>query len=401
MPLLAILVALAITRPAGAQPAISKAQIDKAIAAGVAYLKGNRLAKLPVKTQNWETDIGASALVGWTLLECGVSQDDPVMKNLTANLRQAAVGEFKNYNLSLLLIFLDRLADAGDIPLIEALAVRLLGSQTRDGGWAYVSDQVGAAEQRYLAGVVQGRKDARGKDAPRTVLPRTFKQLRPETKQLLQQLGGRFLPPNHPSAGNGGDNSNTQFAMIALWIAGRYGMPVQEALMLTGKRFQAYQNKDGSWPYKAEELNKGGQLRSQAMTCAGLIGLALGQASTPPGRPRLTRDQLLQEPAVKAGLSNLGKVLRREMPSGEPKWSLYFYWSLERTAVLYELKEIDRVDWYAVGARTLVGSQGRDGSWSRGTGHDTCFALLFLRRVNVVQDVTELLNQQAIEDPKK
>jgi hypothetical protein len=382
--------------PASGQANPSKAAVDRAIANGVAFLKTTPLAKSPGKNPKLEGDIGASALVGWTLLECDVGRDDPLMKNLAANLRKTAVTENMNYNISLLLIFLDRLGDAGDIPLIEALAVRLLGSQTRDGGWAYTSDGVGAAEQRYLAGLVLGRKDG-----ARTVLPRTFKELRPETKQMLQQLGRRFLPRDHPAANNGGDNSNTQFAMIALWIAGRYGLPVQESLMLTGKRFQAYQHKDGSWPYTSEELTRPVKIRSQAMTCAGLIGLALGEACTPHGKARLTRDQLLQQPAVKAGLANVAKVMRRQLPSGEQKWFLYFLWSLERMAVLYELKDIEGIDWYASGVQTLLGSQGKNGSWSRGVAHDTCFALLFLHRVNVVQDVTDLLNQQAVEQPKK
>jgi len=73
---------------------------------------------------------------------------------------------------------------------------------------------------------------------------------------------------------------------------------------------------------------------------------------------------------------------------------LYYLWSLERVAVTYNLRTIGGKDWYAWGAPIILANQQADGSWSdRFPGvPDTCFALLFLNRANVVQDLTRNLN---------
>src|SRR5262249_13332568 len=81
---------------------------------------------------------------------------------------------------------------------------------------------------------------------------------------------------------------------------------------------------------------------------------------------------------------------------------LYWLWSLERVGVIYSLSTIGGKDWYAWGAGLLVPAQADDGSWLGGQGQvvDTCFALLFLRRVNVAKDLTRQLQQMGrIRDP--
>ncbi len=72
---------------------------------------------------------------------------------------------------------------------------------------------------------------------------------------------------------------------------------------------------------------------------------------------------------------------------------LYFLWSVERVGVIYGLTTIVTTDWYAWGAPLIVDHQSTDGSWSNGHGPlpDTCFALLFLKRVNVAKDLTKKL----------
>jgi len=80
---------------------------------------------------------------------------------------------------------------------------------------------------------------------------------------------------------------------------------------------------------------------------------------------------------------------------GAEAWGDYYYlWSLERVAVTYNLRTIGGKDWYAWGAPIILANQLADGSWSdRFPGvPDTCFALLFLNRANVVQDLTRNLN---------
>src|SRR5262249_53995822 len=86
---------------------------------------------------------------------------------------------------------------------------------------------------------------------------------------------------------------------------------------------------------------------------------------------------------------------------GDNWGDLSFLWSLERMAVIYDLKLVDGKDWYAWGSEIILKHQGDDGSWSeRFPGvPDTCFALLFLKRANVVKDLTDKL-RQAREEPQ-
>jgi hypothetical protein len=86
--------------------------------------------------------------------------------------------------------------------------------------------------------------------------------------------------------------------------------------------------------------------------------------------------------------------------------NLYFLWSVERVAMLYNLKTIGGKDWYDWGAQLLVQNQLAEGSWRSKQYHgsapiiDTCFALLFLKRSNLVQDLTDNLRLfMAITDP--
>src|SRR5262249_20341875 len=76
------------------------------------------------------------------------------------------------------------------------------------------------------------------------------------------------------------DNSNTQFAILALWAAKVRGVPVERALARVVQRFHQLQNTDGSWGYyetgpRKAPTNMAGHPAS--MTCPGLLGLAVGQ----------------------------------------------------------------------------------------------------------------------------
>jgi hypothetical protein len=147
------------------------------------------------------------------------------------------------------------------------------------------------------------------------------------------------------------------------------------------------------------------------MTCVGLIGLAVEK-----GVQHKTKE-LHKDPLVQRGLAHLGKHVDQltsgapglkpapqvapalpnpAVPRGIDRGENYFYFlfSLERMAVLYDLKKIGKTDWYAWGAEDLINAQSGDGSWP-GYYHqwnaDTCFALLFLKRANIAQDLTDLV----------
>ena len=78
--------------------------------------------------------------------------------------------------------------------------------------------------------------------------------------------------------------------------------------------------------------------------------------------------------------------------------SLYLLWSIERVGVLFDLPTIADKDWYRWGAEVLVANQSDQGAWPEGGGYpgatppiNTSLALLFLRRANLVFDLTTRL----------
>ena len=75
-------------------------------------------------------------------------------------------------------------------------------------------------------------------------------------------------------------------------------------------------------------------------------------------------------------------------PGPHPVRPYHFYalWAAGQAATLGERPYIGGKDWYAAGARYLLGKQEKDGHWADATCIEprdrlgTCFALLFLKK---------------------
>jgi uncharacterized protein (TIGR03067 family) len=378
-------------------------------------------------------DVGATALAGLALVECGIGPDDPAVARAAEAVRTASIELTYTYAASLAILFLDRLGDPLDVPLIESLTLRLLAGQQSDGGWSYDCPAIAPSEVRRLKGTLGPRQPVKAdRQSPPT--RRRYEDLSDEVKQQLRLAERQVL-----IGGNGrSDNSNTQFASLALWVGRRQGLPVERALSRIDARFRASQAGDGGWDYSST-----GRGASPAMTCAGLLGLGVAhgvaaeiraEKSTPEGRPRKAPHarEPSRDPAVRAGLLYLGAILKmaftgtRTLPEGpvgvargggpegvpavpNPLWALsgahgsvnYCLWSVERVAVAYGLDTIGKLDWYGQGADVLLKTQAVGGGWHHGFTGDVCetsFGLLFLRRANLASDLTALLRGR-VKDP--
>ena len=79
-------------------------------------------------------------------------------------------------------------------------------------------------------------------------------------------------------------------------------------------------------------------------------------------------------------------------------------WSLERVGMVYGLQTIGKVDWYDWGSKSLLAAQQANGSWNSDGFHSgssenaTAFALLFLSRANLAEDLTTSMKNK-IKDP--
>lgn len=393
--------------------------ISEAIDLGVEFLKQQVVA------QNYRFGHpGVGPFIGLTLLECGVAPEDDVVQQLVQFTRDRASGLTNTYALSTSILFLDRLGRAEDKPHIRTMALRLIANQNAAGGWSYPCPALDDSEEeqllRYLdshetrlaaGGGVRRLRPGEGEDAsgpgaggvgrsapiPRDDLPPSLRQ-----RPVVQHDPGEDVVQFGPDD----DNSNTQFATLALWVARRHGVPVERCLSMIASRFLLTQNDDGSWGYK-----RNGNQWPHSMTCAGLLGLAVARAV--PGKPGGAADA--REKATTRGLEYLGGTIglpggvRQGFGNPQGRFihsnsggDLYYLWSVERVGVLYHLSTLGGKDWYAWGAGQLVAQQRRDGSWheTHAPLPSTCFALLFLKRANVAKDLTMQLQRLGpVRDP--
>ena len=387
----------------GAAQAPKDEEIAEAIKKGVNYLKS-----IQNPDGTWpHNDIGATALAGWTLLECGVDpQDKSVQKAAEAFRKQALTTTFP-YTIALGIFFLDRLGDEMDIPIIESLALRLIYGQNVYGGWGYVLPDASPEEKTFLTEYLQNAKPGKlNPKLPKDRKARTPNQLSPVH---LKRLAAYPQLPLAQKVADPGDNSCTQFAMMALWVAKRYGITPERNLLFTEYRFRKIQYDTGGWgynlgmsPYDPTSPDTGPSL---AMSSAGLLALALGQASDPKrAKVDLTKDRQVIA-AFSSVASSIGNPVgdRSKVPSLEKLGRMYYaLWSLERMAVVYGLEKhkIGTKDWFGWGAELLIANQGFNGAWTGKYalgGCDTCFALLFLTRTNVAVDLTNKVKAKPIQ----
>jgi hypothetical protein len=403
-----------------ALPNKEQARVNEAVKKGMAYMKSAQQADgswappfQDTRLQGFK--VGYTALPGLTLLECGVDKKDPAIQKAADWLRTNAPNNGRRfrgvadpqqltYDLSLAILFLDRLGDPKDKPLIQKLALCLVAGQTRTGGWTYYCRVLSDSEQQQLHSLLKKQapltSDLDLKQVDVNKLVTDPKALSPALKNLA--IWQNDTVTNPPNRGTGeSDNSNTQFAILALLVAQKYDLPLHRTLALIVKRFRKGQNQDGSWGYLVNGPEMIHQGMPPTMTCAGLLGLAVGlglanEAKAKEGDGGKGKNAA-DDPKVKLALE---KILAPRIGEAGKPWrdkvaliDMYFLWSVERVGVIYGLRKIGGKDWYAWGAEMLVTNQTAQGNWEKG-GYsnstpviDTCFALLFLKRANLAKEL--------------
>ena len=391
------------------KPPCESTRVNLVIDKGVAWLK-----EVVNGRAGGRQGVRGEALAGLTLMECGVSGTDPAVQKVAADIRARALATTATYDIATQIWFLDRLGEARDQALIRTLALRLIANQGPTGGWGYGSRALTTSEEQQLVHLLGDRPlNANWRqEMNASLVPGGMTKTKPPARKPAAS-GMATLPlfrwePGKKydwvAAGHE-DNSLTQFAILALWSARKQGVPVERCLAFVEARFRTHQNADGSWGYRLNTT-----ARRDSMTCAGLLGLAVGrgldrQGDNPRGEVKdeainkalVYIGQLVGKPAVLRGGVRKGSLIAAQ------GWGdLYCLWSLERMAVVYDLKTVAGKDWYAWGSDIIMNAQSADGSWHEAFPGvpDTCFALLFLKRVNIVQDLTAQLRLLGkVKDP--
>jgi VWFA-related protein len=357
--MVSLLVALCLIAEARAQAKEpGDQQIAQAIAKGVEFLKDAQ-----ADAGEWRDSsqpqhaLGMTALAGLALLENGIAREAREISKAREIVTTLAREADQTYDLALAILFLARCQQtrtASDDSLIQSLGRRLAHGD-HEGIWDY---SVPLTVEEPSADTPRSRLGARRKS-------------------------GRV---NRNDSGNG-DNSNTQFALLGLWAAGRHGFDSDSVLESIDGHFRSTQLHDGRWGYR---INMPG---SEAMSCAGLMGLAIAAS-----RPSLAERQtarargaaLAADPAFQAALRAVGQDARRAGNSSD----IYYLWSLERVCVALGLRSLDGFDWYARGAQVLLDRQESDGGWPHdrwGRLPSTALALLFLRKANLAFEIDRVL----------
>lgn len=196
--------------------------------------------------------------------------------------------------------------------------------------------------------------------------------------------------------GGRGDNSNSQFAVLALHEAERAGAIVQPK---TWEKAAAYwrdcQFADGSWGYVKVKANDPRKIRggTGSMTCAGIAATVIcqGRVDTPNATVKEGFVQCCQpqeeEDRLEDALNWLGNSFSVRRNPGSRAWNYYYLYGLERVGRLTARRLIGEHDWYRAGAEYLLSQQDQfNRSWV-GQGHAedrpqiaTALALLFLSK---------------------
>lgn len=320
---------------------VTPQQVGSAMEKAITYLKAQQKPNGQWQDYN-EFKGGVTALVTLALVEAGVPKEDPTIQRAMTWLRGLS-GDLqpdRTYALALQTMVFCAVEPEKNLSLIKANAARLesfqITSGERAGLWSY--------------------------GAQRT-------------------------------SGGGGDNSNTQFALLALDEAAEHGATISEQTWRRSRtRWEAMQNGSGSWGYLPQAPGTG------SMTSAGITSMIITTKHLESGDAKIEGDSVTcctaptAQSAVERGFDWMARNMSlRTNPSeggGGGNSLLYYLYGVERVGRLSGRRFIGQHDWYREGAELLVSWQDSlDGTW-RGTGVveqnnpivSTSFALLFLAK---------------------
>ncbi|HUY93535.1 MAG TPA: DUF4159 domain-containing protein [Pirellulales bacterium] len=309
---------------------ISAEEVRDSIDRGVSYLKNEQR-----NDGSWPDPVGypggITALCTLALLNCGVPPNDPQVQSALNYLRKLPPS--MTYSTALQTMVLCAAEPKTNLQLVRRNALWFQAQQKRDGP----------------------RKGAWG----------------------------------YPQAE--GDNSNTQFALLALHEAERIGVSVSDQTWrLALDYWSRTQNPNGSWGYHP------GQPGTGSMTCAGIAAMVItadrlnrGDAEIDGHRIRCCGEQESNEPVERA-LAWFGRNFSSDInpgTHGAQGWLLYYLYGIERVGRLTNRRLIGQHDWYREGATKLVRIQEPLSGYWKGVGHAednphvaTSLALLFLSK---------------------
>jgi hypothetical protein len=331
--------------------------LDEAVRDGMAFVK----AKAPLFAIEGKAD----ELVLWTYVHGGLPENDPQFQALLKGVLEKPLE--RTYNVALTAMVLEQLDRVKYQNRIAQCAQYLVDNQCGNGQWGYGDPSIFVMD---------------------LVLP-------PPPKK-----GVRKVPVTRKRDGPAaGDNSNSQYAVLGLRACHDAGIVLPASTIeLAAKWWRESQSRVTSvkapalapegWCYGKHEHKPYG-----SMTVGGIASLAICDY--------IQGKDAKKDREIANGMEWLAKnfsVAYNPGPYEHARFEvdsqhsyLYYMYGLERAAILYGTEQIGSQFWFAKGMQVLIEQQRPDGSWKVAGGnelHDTCFAILFLRKATrALQDV--------------
>jgi hypothetical protein len=344
--------------------------LDEAVRDGMAFLK----AKAPLFAVEAKSD----ELVLWTYVHGGMPENDPQFQSLLKGILEKPLE--RTYNVALTAMVLEELDRTKYQKRIAQCAQYLVDNQCTNGQWGYGDPSIFAAD---------------------LILP----PLPPKSKGL------RKVPITRKRDGlAAGDNSNSQYAMLGLRACHDAGIVLPAATIeLAAKWWRESQSRittvkapalaPEGWCYGKHEHKPYG-----SMTVGGIGSLVIcdyiqGKDAKKDREVANGMEWLAKNFSV---AYNPGPYEHARFEENSQHNHLYYLYGLERAAILYGTEQIGTHFWFAKGMQLLIEQQRPDGSWRSASGnelHDTCFAILFLRKAT--RALTDVPTPGAGSAPKK
>ena len=337
---------------------VSRAQVEEGIAQGVEFLIGRQEADghwgwKPGEVPDERFKVGQTALVVLALQHSGSKRPEvqlAIKKGLSYILQQPA--ETMTYSAGVVeqvLYFDSPTAYPGPV---SAYAWMVCGGQKREGpltgSWGYELPKLPQGWQSKGVGTLQPL---------------------PGLQKVLWS-----------------DNSNGQFAILALTFAQRAGFQVPRVVWENARAYYtAAQHKDGGWDYFSDQyratLPENDERRkppaaTMSMTLAGTVSIYLCDEMLADKGHKVCKTPASNE-SHEAGLKWIGEHWAPRMGMGSYGW-----YAAERLGLLIGYSEFGGHDWYQQGVEDVipvVGDMSNSPDWWGSTAK-TSFAVLFLSR---------------------
>jgi hypothetical protein len=209
--------------------------------------------------------------------------------------------------------------------------------------------------------------------ANRTTDDKYIEILKSDIRRVIESTAdGSFHYETGGSPKHGGDNSTSQFGLLAMWAGSLNDVGIRTGVWTKCmNHWIRTQSPEGGWDYK-------GIGNKPTMTAAGIASMYvcvdnLYAQTFVKKRARAKDFKALM--VIQKAVNRIDSTFKNAQGGGH---GYYYMYGVERVGLACGYKYLNGKDWYKNGATHLLGAQKGDGSW--GEVYSTSFAMLFLIR---------------------